>query len=306
MPTISLLVTGKTELKGLGALLGRLFPADFRYANASDQELRGFTSRDCREILDAPWSAESDLAWFVSHMVAEAFPGRHGDPPDLVIGVDDVELVNAGKEGVVVQVVRDAVRAHVEASFSGPARDRVYVQLRNRCSFHLLKPMVESYFFCEQGALDRAGRAASRTSRFAPADCDPEQFVVDDPEYIGVPEPRKPQVRKKSIRAILKQDWRFGAATRPRHPKKYIQFLCDEAGDGATAYRETTGGADALRALSWSHVLARPDQVPLLRSLLADISRLVEPRPELASLLAPGEPRCATWPPPQNNLLRNI
>lgn len=33
---------------------------------------------------------------------------------------------------------------------------------------------------------------------------------------------------------------------------------------------------------------------------------LVEPRPELASLLAPGEPRCATWPPPQNNLLRNI
>jgi hypothetical protein len=107
---------------------------------------------------------ESDLAWFVAHLVAETYPGRHGTPPDLVIGVDDVELVNAAHPDVVVQVPRDAVRSHVEQTWSGAARDRVYARLRDHCSFHLLKPMVEAYFFGEPAALERAGRVSSSRS----------------------------------------------------------------------------------------------------------------------------------------------
>jgi hypothetical protein len=305
MTTIALLVTGKTEFVALAESLRQVFPADFSYVNdhVADPEsrLRGFTSRDCTGYVGAPWSEESDLSWFVAHLVGAAFPGRHGDPPDLVVGVDDVELLNAGHPEVVVQVLQDAVRAHVERNWTGTARERVYERLQDHCSFHLLKPMVEAYFFGEPAALERAGQISSRTSRFDPEKRDPEDFLVDDPDYLGTPEP--PKTARKSARA--KRDWRLGTAKRPQHPKKYVQFLCDELGDGNTRYREVTGGKAALERLAWGEVLRRPEHASFARALLADIARTVPPRPQYSEMLAK-DPVCATWPPPRHRVLRNI
>jgi hypothetical protein len=208
MLTISLLVTGKTELCGLASSLQRVFPADFRYVNPLGVDphghINGFTSRDCSQLLSRGIHPESDLGWFVAHLIAEAFPGRRGHPPDLVIGIDDVELVNIAHTQMVVEVLRNAVRAHIDRNWNEPAKSRVYAQLRENCSFHLFKPMVEAYFFGEHAALDRAGRAQERISRFDAERCDPEDFLVDDADYQSIPEPPKAETRRTRMRRNLK------------------------------------------------------------------------------------------------------
>lgn len=236
MVTISLLVTGKTELLALADSLAQVFRADFRYANplSADPEryLRGFTSPDLRNVSGKKVSPESDLGWFVAHLVGGAFPGRHGKPPDLMIGLDDLEVHNAHQADLAVRLVRDAVRDHVERSFSGPVRDRVYQRLREHCSFHLLKPMVEAYFFGEPAALDRAGVPPRRASEFDPAACDPEDFHVSDAGYMTVPEPPRPKRRNSTY----KNDWRRQQETRPYHPKKYLKYLYDPRCDGCETW----------------------------------------------------------------------
>lgn len=307
MTKIALLVTGKTERLALAESLGRIFEADFCYVDSGDSsedKLDGFTSARIKPLGSAAPHPESNLAWFVSRLVATTYPGRHGKPPDLVIGIDDLELENVDQPGVVVEALRDAVRAHVEQHFSG-AQERVYVQLRERCSFHLLKPMVEAYFFGESAALDRSGKAPSRLSRFDPGAVDPEDFLVSDPDYEAIPAPPREATRRKSVRRKQKQDWRNSPERRPRHPKKYVQFLCDALGEGNTAYQESVGGAAALRTLAWDQVLSRPGQVAFARALLADLASAVAPRARYAALFTE-DPKCATWPPPMNNILRNL
>ena len=152
--------------------------------------------------------------------------------------------------------------------------------------------MVESYFFGEQSALDRAGRIPTRACLFNPQACELEDFLVDDPSYMGI----------SSVDD--KHDWRHALSTRPRHPKKYVQFLCDTNGDGLTNYRETKGGKDALKSLAWAQVLT-VGRVAYARALLLDISQYTQPALQFQSLIQP-QGQCATWPPPRNRVLRNI
>lgn len=293
MLTISLLVTGVTEHTGLPDSLRQVFPsARFRIGNGG-RRLDGFTSHRLKPLTGPRPRAESYLDEFAARLVAETYPGRDGKPADLIVGVDDLELENMDQPELVVRLLREAVQAHVERSFQGNTRARVYERLQNHCSFHLLKPMVEAYFFGEPAALDRAGRALERTCLFGAESCDVEDFAVDDPAYMQVAEA-----------ANDKRDWRHGRQQRPRHPKKYLQFLCDPAGDGKTTYRESRGGAEALKRLAWEQVL-RPGHVAYARALLADIAREVAPAPPVQAVLESTSP-CATWPPPRQPLLRNL
>ncbi len=57
--------------------------------------------------------------------------------------------------------------------------------VRERCSFHLMAPMTEAYFFGEAAALKRAG-AMRNPSRFDRQVCDPEAFTVADSRYLGL------------------------------------------------------------------------------------------------------------------------
>jgi hypothetical protein len=310
-PTIHLLVTGKTEQLGLADSLMRVFPAEIRPVKSLEfAEPQGFTSARVRPFaeLSALERMESTLVSFAKTLVAEVCPGRTGTAPDLVVGIDDLELVNADQPEQVARTLRDAVCAHVEANWSGSRRERVYASLRERCSFHLLRPMVEAYFFGEAAALVRAGRAEGRTSRFSCEDCDPELFSVgmaDDPDYHAIPEPPRTDTQRRSIKRKEKSDWRRNVAVRARHPKKYVQFLCDALGDGNSSYSEATGGAHALRHLAWQDVMRRAEQVAYAQALFVDIAQLVAPRPEYG-FLRERTPVCATWPPPRDHVLRNL
>lgn len=292
---ITLIVTGKLEQIALGTALGRVFP-DARFSSQKVYDpgggFRGFTSSTVdRKTAGHP---RSNVRQFAASLVTALEPGRRGfAAPDVVVGVEDLELANAHQPEVVVDTVRDAVRAHVEENFQGKKRDRVYEALREKASFHLLAPMVEAYFFGEEAALDRAGRVAGRVSQFDAGKCDPERFVVADVAYAAVPEPTGQRARA---------DWRTSRGARERHPKKYVSYLADQHLDGDSRYRESTTGKAALESIAWDELLTVKNGVPFMRALLADLSRSTR----VADGLEVGDTKCETWRSSIDQLLRNI
>lgn len=226
MTLIRLVVTGDLEQAALAQALGRAFPtAEFEPLGGMVGQ--GFTSREVRHFEEGP--VASDVMKYAAYIVAEVEnPGtRRHKRADHVIAVEDLELVNAGHAGHVVQALRSAVFAHVRATYSEPSeRSRVFEALRQRASFHIAAPMTESWFFGEPAALVRAGQLNARPSLFDRATCDPEDFKVDDPTYAAVPP------------SELKREWPHSPDVRSKHPKKYVSFLADKHLHGSTAYRE--------------------------------------------------------------------
>jgi hypothetical protein len=197
-------------------------------------------------------------------LVTETVCARAGSLPDLVIGIDDLELANAAQADRVVAWVRRAVREEVVRRYpdaaSQPEANRTREALRQRCSFHLLAPMIETYFFGEAEALLRAGVATEVAVHRIGADV--EDFETDDPDFLPMAVLRN--VEKQSLGAAWSY-WR-----EERHPKNYLAYLTARSGG---LYRETgrgTGGVPALETLDWSGVTAA-DATLFARALFEDL-----------------------------------
>jgi hypothetical protein len=281
---VALLPTGRTEWHGLPRALQRLFPGHDFYALPTEEEIRshpesfpspGFTSSTLSLVHESsPPESASDL-------VARAAQAALGDSrrraaaADLVVVFDDVELVNAHQPDRVARVFRAASNRHLNALHE-PIATRTRNAFRDRVSFHLLAPMIEALFFADPAALAQAGVAGGRTVGFAAA-CDPEQFQTTDAAYLAETEAScrclvsmglPPNRRRK-----LQPKW-FDTATRARHPKGYLQWLClDGAAKNCTMYHETQGGSRALAGLNWLTLVSRPaNHVQYVRALLADLA----------------------------------
>jgi hypothetical protein len=304
MKRVALLVTGKTE-EALHQSLKRVFPeVEFVMLPRRDGFTSGplpptprFLARDraprltnARDRAPRP----TDVERLAAALVAEVEPGRDQKPPDLVVLVDDLEIANQDWPARAVQHVRAAVNKHLEQHPwpSAISRERAYERVRERCSFHLLAPMVEAYFFREPAALTRAG--AKRAPLFDASAADVEtSFLVNDPDFLAVPD--------RPAREKLPP---WATADRARHPKRYLQFLCDPTGKEARAYVETAGGQAALRDLDWPAVLAPQEHVRFMRSLIHDLADALG-EDAVAQRFA-GATHRLTWPPQRNRLLRNI
>lgn len=155
----------------------------------------------------------------------------------------------------VTRLVSHAVMKYFEQRDRGGPTHRELERLATRCSFHLLCPMLEAYFFGETAALTRAG--ATR-----PASLDPtrhlEQLRSVDGEFLELPDvPRHP--------------WR--RAERAAHPKAYLSFLVDPADQELVTYRETVGGCRALAALDWAQVFRHPPPgIAFAQALFEDLA----------------------------------
>lgn len=305
MMQVALLVTGKAEEKALHHSLKRIFPeATFVMRPRRD----GFTSQPlpptplflARDQAPRPTSARdraprpTNVERLAEALVAEVEPGRRDQAlPDLVVLVDDLEIANQERPERAVEHVRAAVEKHLETHDwpSAATRARAYERVRERCSFHLLAPMVEAYFFREPAALTRAG--AKRASLFdaSAADVETSFLVVNEPDFLA----DRPAREKPAP---------WATADRARHPKRYLQFLCDPTGTEKRAYVETVGGLAALRDLDWPEVLEPQEHVRFLRSLIHDLAHALG-RDAVAQRFA-GTTHPLTWPPPPNALLRNI
>lgn len=251
---VGLLVTGKCEAKGLGDSLQRVFPeARFELLD----QVESFTSADLRDLPES--EVPTTLEKFATSIVAAV----EDEPPELVMAIDDLELVNAPHPELVVRRVREAVSRHLHQHDwpSEATRQKVIQRVRERCSFHLFAPMVESYFFSEPGSLQRAG--ATRPARLDPRCTDVEDFLTDDAEYIQHPNvPHKQSPKRKS----------WAIPERARHPKHYLRFLCEPTNPHTERYVETRGGAEALKQLAWGQVLAHADRVRFARALFEDLA----------------------------------
>ena len=243
--TIGLITTGVCEHRSLAGSLARVFDGvdvEFvsLFSGPADSITSGFIS------YPAPVSrAPTVVDKLVARMAAEV---EKRGAPDIVVVVDDLELDNVGTPENVTRVVRDAVRRKL-----GPTPTlNDQARFRERCSFHLLCPMVESYFYGEPAALRRAG---ARRAAVISNDKGLEDFETLDPEYL---EPSDEP----------KHDWR--TADRAFHPKRYLRFLAGE-------YKETSGGCSALATLAWQEVFERPPVgLPYALALFDDVAHALE------------------------------
>jgi hypothetical protein len=259
---VGLIVTGKCEHRGLAESLQRIFP-EARFEALGREPVDSFTSADVRDLPESP--VPSTLQKLAARIVAEVEPGRMEGPLDLVVAIDDLELVNAPHPALVVARVREAVQAHLQSyrGTSDAAREKVMRRVRERCSFHLLAPMIEAYFFAEPAALARAG--AARQSRVDASAIDLEAFVTGDPEYLQHPDvPHKQSPERKS--------WAIPMPGRAHHPKHYLRFLCDPSDPHTKRYTEAKAGAEALRQLAWEQVFSQDERVRLARALFEDLA----------------------------------
>jgi hypothetical protein len=254
---VQLIVTGELERLGLHLSLRKLFAsteADVEFLPSL--KTQDFTSNRVGALLPKELATRSLAAKLAGSLVSTVYPGRGGTlQADHVIAVDDLELVNADQPEHVLEYFRHAVRAHVESTFpTAVTRERVYQALAQRGSFHLLAPMVETYFFGEAAALERA-KATRAPNRFGAAR-DLEDFEVDDPAYLAPAPSTAP--------------WK--TEPRHRHPKNYVRYLCDPTGTQLRAYRETHEGLDALQGLSWTAVLRNDAHSAFARALVDDVA----------------------------------
>lgn len=138
--------------------------------------------------------------------------------------------------------------------------------------------MMETYFYAEPAALRRAG--AVRSSR-VDTEIDLEDFRVDDAEFLA------PANRTK-----ITKTWNWASKNRHRHSKHYLMFLCDPECKGLNRYRETKGGAKALKTLDWRAVLEPDSSVKFVRSLIHDLAAALDRDPALDRLPVPLSGAC--------------
>lgn len=302
MSRVVLITTGSMEELAFPRSLARLFP---EHQFIALPRMDSFTSATLPPNYAQLREKRSrlNIEKFATKMVGQIAGGRRDDPrADFVIGIEDMELCNAAAPEHITGALRDAVDHSLANWGDAPTRKRLGDQVRSRCSFHLMTPMTEAYFFADPAALARAtAPAPDHPCQFDPSTCDVEAFHVDDPAYVDAPLVPKQQRER--------HDWR--CEDRQGHPKRYVAYLTDPRLDGKARYAETTHGRDALADLDWPAIV-RGDRSPAVarfaRSLLADLVDMLGPSascPELDALpVADCHP--LTWPPPNGHLLRNL
>jgi hypothetical protein len=288
MAEVVLIPTGKLEHTALHLALGRLFPEHTFAPRPPDRHLDGFTSTDVARI-PAERPEGHVLDELVAALVAAVAPGRKGQPADYAFVLEDLELVNDHQPDRVVAVFRAAVARHVGRFFpSARAQEKACELIRERCSFHLFRPMMEAYFFGEPAALERAG--TSQVSQLAqPVDL--ERFLTIDQPFLLLPDGVHEQITDMP--------------ERQRHPKSYLHYLCDSTlANRQKRYRETKGGVRALRDLDWQQVLSEAPHCPFLHAFLDDLTDALEcPLSFIDRTHAAPETR---FPGGSDRLLRNI
>lgn len=173
---VRLVVTGDLEKAALGPSLERVLRAAGPTDLTFDPPLLLSGGAMTTSPLPDPENPASRMPTTVRRMaralVTETFIGPSRTLPDLVVGIDDLELGN------VHQPQEQVVERFSSQGAELPAAERAREALRTRCSFHLLVPLSEAYFFGEQAALARAGVAAGTPVHRIGADI--EAFETDD------------------------------------------------------------------------------------------------------------------------------
>ncbi|HIE00018.1 MAG TPA: hypothetical protein EYP59_06975 [Thiotrichaceae bacterium] len=295
MRRIKLIVTGDMEKLALHKSLQRFFPNERDGQKViwdQPRKIQCATSYPLSPLQTDNSNLSTAIKQLAQAMLDEALVGKKGKPADLVVVIDDVELGNLGQENVIAEYFRAAVEKVLEAKkYSRHTEDCHRKRLREKCSFHLLKPMVESYLFGDANALRLAGVPVGESPKLVHL-TDVEQFETNDPLWLPT------CLRENEKRRHSKSWWHH-----ERHPKHYLEHLTER---GQVFYDETTNGKKALEWIAWRKVPKYADDTPFIRSLFEDIADWFGiPNP-----LGKGETNPNFYPPKSVNranlLLRNM
>jgi len=257
MHRIKLIVTGDLEKLALHESLKRFFPCKMNNKDVIWEEPRKLncTTTSCLRSLEKNKIKPSDpMKALARAMLRESFEAKsqkNSKPPDLVIVIDDVEIGNLDRENIVAE----HFRAAVEYVFKEKQYNRE--ELRKKCSFHLLRPMVESYFFGDADALRNAGVSDTEKPQLIHK-TDVEQFETNDPKWL--PTCKMENDKRKKIISWWHHE---------RHPKHYLEHLTERSG---IFYDESNFGKKALEKLAWKKVPKIQSDTPFIRSLFEDIA----------------------------------
>jgi hypothetical protein len=193
-------------------------------------------------------------------MLAEALECKKKgqSPADLVIVIDDVELGNLGQENIIAEHFRAAVNYAIKLKARGVSSEEARIRnvIRDKCSLHLLKPMVEAYLFGDNAALALAG---------VPIEVNPQLVHQSDVEAFETNDPKWLQICHKE-NTIQQNNHNKPWWVHERHPKAYLDYLLPRD------YSETTHGAQALSRLSWTKVPKCQHDIPVFGSLFEDVA----------------------------------
>lgn len=299
---VGLITTGKTELWGLPPALARLFPGH-EFLAVEDVPGRPFRSFTSGRLPPPPEVCPT----VVDHLVARA--AALVDPDlittyDAVLVIDDLELVNRHQPDVVVAVFRAAALRHLDRFATNPTRRAALAAaLRTRVSFHIVRPMIESWFFGAPAALATVGVSAIP---FHVRPGDHEDFETTDRGYIA----ELPEACPRWLRTRYRDDrpkWIGAGPERIFHPKGYLQWLMiDGTHACCTRYAEAHAGASALAAIDWARLLANPNSATFARALVADLEQLLGQAPPLASWRGAEAPETSVTATRAAPVLRNL
>lgn len=251
---IKLIVTGDMEKSSLHTSLKKHFPGNKNGQEViwdEPRKLHCATSRPLEEN-KSPSQPMQDLA---QAMISEALTGKTGTPADLVLVIDDVELANFGREGIIASHFKAAVHTVLNKSnHSNPTHQRLK-NIREKCSFHLFRTMTENYFFGDVTALNHAGVPTHVSPKLVHS-TDVEQFESNDGYWL----PSCHQINKQKNLSWWREEC---------HPKHYLEHLTQRA---QTSYSETKQGKAALENLNWPGVPKGGTDTPMIRSLFEDIA----------------------------------
>ncbi|MDD2725214.1 MAG: hypothetical protein PHH59_14495 [Methylovulum sp.] len=133
---------------------------------------------------------------------------------------------------------------------------RIRIVIRDKCSFHLLKPMVEAYLFGDVTALRLVGVPIGVNPHLV-HQSDVEEFETNDPKWL-------PICHKEN--AIQQNNHNKTWWLHERHPKAYLDYLLPKD------YSETTHGSQALSGLNWPQVPKCQRDIPIFGSLFEDVA----------------------------------
>lgn len=262
MVRIKLIVTGDMEKAALHKSLQKFFPNQRDGKQVIWDVPRGplpcATSNRLR-ALPPNSSPSTPMIGLAQAMIDEAIVGKTGQPADLVVVIDDVELGNLDQEAVIAEHFRAAVTEVIQRkNYDLNKENRLRSELQQKCSFHLLKPMVEAYLFGDTNALGLAGVPNGvNPSLVHPTDV--EQFESNDSLWLPICHAENAKKQQQN-----KHWWR-----NELHPKRYLEHL---TGRGQETYEETKHGKNALVELDWLKVPKCQQDIPIFRSLFEDIS----------------------------------
>jgi hypothetical protein len=238
MARVVLIPTGRLEWEALGASLERLFPEHIFVAVPTLQELQSnegmefpissFCSNPIEKVAGRPNNADK----LIKRAAYEAMKSQRGEKAELVLILDDLELVNHHQAQQVTEEVRAAVLRHLADPRFEQDRDlkrRTQEALRRKVSFHLARPMIESWIFADPQGPTHAGVPATSTISLVP-EHDLEDFRTQDAVYAaataefcicwsGLPARTAADQKKKNR---LTPAWIKAGEVRIQHPKAYM------------------------------------------------------------------------------------